>query len=191
MVASRYERKSSGEVGDLARGSNAFTAAADVIISIRRPEGHCQRTIREIHALSRFSEAPDKLTIELTDDGYEVRDSAAVSVGQAEDAILSIAPAEPDDALTIENIVTKSGVGRTTAQKAIQHLIGQGRLTGAGRGVKNDPRRYHRPIHSATTTSSIGAERNREDAPGPPTTEETPPRSNASASQPEEPTCIE
>ena len=191
VVASRHERKSSGEVGDLARGSNAFTAAADVIISIRRPEGHCQRTIREIHALSRFSEAPDKLTIELTDDGYEVRDSAAVSVGQAEDAILSIAPAEPDDALTIENIVTKSGVGRTTAQKAIQHLIGQGRLTGAGRGVKNDPRRYHRPIHSATTTSSIGAQRNREDAPGPPTTEETPPRGNVSASQPEEPTCIE
>ena len=159
VIANRHERKSGGDVGDSARGSNAFTAAADVIISIRRPEGNCKPTIREIHALSRFSETPDKLTIELTDDGYEVRDSAAVSVGQAEETILNIVPMEPDDALTIDNIVTKSGVGRTTAQKALRNLVDRGQLREIGDGVKGSPRRYHRPIHSATTTS-IEAERN-------------------------------
>ena len=144
VIANRHERKSSGDVGDSARGSNAFTAAADVIISIRRPEGNCKPTIREIHALSRFSETPDKLTIELTDDGYEVRDSAAVSVGQAEDTILTIAPVSEEDALGVEEIVKISGVGRTTAQKALTNLVMRGRLLETGRGVKGDPHRYHR-----------------------------------------------
>ena len=159
VIANRHERKSSGDVGDSARGSNAFTAAADVIISIRRPEGNCKPTIREIHALSRFSETPDKLIVELTEDGYEIRDSAAVSVGQAEDAILKAAPMSAQDALTVDDLLTTSGVARTTAQKAIRNLVGRGQLEETGGGVKNDPRRYHRPIHSATTPFPIEAER--------------------------------
>ena len=168
VIAARHERKSSGAVGDSARGSNAFTAAADVIVSIRRPDGNCSPSVREIHAISRFGDAPDKLAVELTNNGYEVRDSAAVSVGQAEDAILAIAPESEADALGVDDILKSSGVRRTTAQKALTNLVTRGQLLETGRGVKGDRHLYHRPIHSATTVSSIEAERIQDEQPAPP-----------------------
>ena len=158
VIVIRHERKSSGDVGDSARGSNAFTAAADVIISIRRPEGKCKPTIREVHALSRFSETPDRLVVELTADGYDIRDSAAVSVDQAEQAILDNISTSPFQAFDLRDVTAVAGVGRSTTQKAIANLLATGLLKAIGGGVKGDPHRYYRQIHSATTPTSTGAE---------------------------------
>ena len=160
VIANRHERKSSGDVGDSARGSNAFTAAADVIISIRRPEGHCLPTIREIKALSRFSETPESLTIDLTDHGYEILgDSAAVAVARAEEAILQVAPQSADEAMPLDDLKAATGLGRTTTQRALDSLVSKSKLLQTGKGVKGAPRKYHRPIHSAQTPTPIGAER--------------------------------
>ena len=52
------------------RGSSAFSAAVDIIVSIRRAEGNTKPAVRVLHTLSRFSETPDTLVIELTDAGY-------------------------------------------------------------------------------------------------------------------------
>ncbi len=53
VVIVRHERKSGGDVGVSGRGSSAFAGAVDVVLSLRRPEGHARPTIRVIHALSR------------------------------------------------------------------------------------------------------------------------------------------
>ena len=117
-------------------------------------------TIREIKALSRFSETPESLTIDLTDHGYEILgDSAAVAVARAEEAILQVAPQSVDEAISLDGVTEATGLGRTTAQRALDSLVSKSKLLQTGKGVKGAPRKYHRPIHSAQTPTPIGAER--------------------------------
>ena len=148
-----------GGVGDSARGSNAFTAAADIVISIRRAEGNGRASIRQLHTLSRFSGSPEELTIELTDDGFvSLGDSAAVAVAEAVDRISKLVPGEEPEALTLDQIVKTSGIRRTSAQKGLDELLADGRVKQSGKGVKGNLKCYWAPIHSAATPVPVEAE---------------------------------
>jgi hypothetical protein len=65
ILECRHERKGGGEVGESGRGSSAFAGAADVVLKLSRGEGASRPTIRKLEALSRFSETPETLVIEL------------------------------------------------------------------------------------------------------------------------------
>jgi hypothetical protein len=147
VVIVRHERKSGGQVGDSGRGSSAFAGAVDIIVSIRRVEGNVRPSVRELHALSRFDETPDMLVVELTeDDGYRaLGDKAAVAEAEAREAILEAAPTEETEAMSLEDLLETTGVGRTTAQEAIKALLETGELRRAGEGVKGSPYRFWRP----------------------------------------------
>ena len=146
IIIVRHERKSGGQVGDSGRGSSAFAGAVDLIVSVRRSEGAARPTIRELHALSRFDETPDVLVVELTEDGYRaLGDSAAVAEAEVREAILEVAPTEESEAMSLEDLLETTGVGRTTAQEAIKELLETGELRRVGEGVRGDPRRYWRP----------------------------------------------
>ena len=164
VVFSRHERKSGGEVGDSGRGSSAFGGAVDSIVTLRRPEGRTRPTVREIRAISRFSEVPNELVIELTTDGYVAHGTeGALAAKEAEEAILSALPKGESEALELNKLREVTGVARSTAQRVIQSLVDQGKALPVGEGKKGDPLRYCAPeIHSAQTTSPIGAERNAE-----------------------------
>ena len=93
VVIVRHERKSDGEVVVAGRDSSAYAGAADIVLSIRRPEGKVRPTLRVIHALSRFSQVPDQMMIELTEQGYRSLGSVQeVAAQEAEAAILALAP---------------------------------------------------------------------------------------------------
>ena len=157
VVAIRHERKSGGNPGESARGSNAFTASADVIISLRRPEGHADPTIRELRALSRFSETPDTVTIDLTGDGYRVL-SGESAVASAEKVVLKTLPRSEEQALSLDALKDVTTLGRSTLQKALDNLLAADRFHRTGKGVKGAPWSYWSPNHSATTPTPIGAE---------------------------------
>ena len=143
VVVLRHERKSGGEVGDSGRGSSAFAGAVDLVMSLRRSEGNVRPTIREIHAVGRFHETPSKLAVELTDTGYKALGSdAAVAEEEAKEAILEVLPKSKDEALTLNEVLKMAGIGRTTAQKAIEEMLSDGEVKQRGRGVKNDAFRY-------------------------------------------------
>ena len=96
IVASRHERKGGGEVGESGRGSSAFSGAVDIVVAIRRGEGQTKPTVRVLHTLSRFSETPDTLVIDLTDGGYvALGTEGTVAVLEAERAILDRLPILP------------------------------------------------------------------------------------------------
>jgi hypothetical protein len=161
VISIRHERKSSGDVADAGRGSSAFAGAADIILAIRRPEGNTRPTLREIHANSRFDETPGFLAIELTDAGYvALGDSVAVAKDEAKAAILAVTPTEESEALTLDELLKKTGVKRTVAQAAIKELREGGQLRRIGKGVKNDSHKWFAPtqIHSAATLTSGEAE---------------------------------
>lgn len=143
----RHERKSGGEVGDSARGSSAFAGAVDIVIQIQRANGFARSTIRILSSLSRFDETPDKLVINLTDDGYVALGSeSAVAEQEAREAILHAAPDSPDSALTTADLLgATEGIKRTVAYTIIEQLVREGLLERLGEGKKGSPHRYYSP----------------------------------------------
>lgn len=146
VLMGRHARKSGGRVGDSGRGSTAFPGAADIVLSLRRPEGQGRDTLREIHALSRFEDTPPLLVIELTPTGYVAHGSPAdVIARETKEAIMSALFASEAEALTIDGIqalLPHHLQARTTVQNTLQELIDSGDVKRVRRGVKGDAYRY-------------------------------------------------
>lgn len=163
----RHGRKSGGEVGDDGRGSSAFAGAVDIVLSLKRPEGNADPTIRVLHALSRFTDTPETLAIQLGENGYQpIGSEAAMVTLLARRALLDVAPAKPKDAKLIDDLLAESGIRRSSGQDALAELCRDGSLIRTGAGKKGDPYRYHRPVEdsemlSAATSIPRAAETNR------------------------------
>ena len=158
VIVVRHERKSGGDVGDSGRGSSAFAGAVDVVLSIRRLKGNTRQTRRVIQSLSRFSETPNELVIELTVDGYSaLGEMHTVQTKEAEEPILAATPSSEEDAICLKDLIEASGVKRATAQRAIKNLLAEAKIMELGSGKRGDPFRYWKPeIHSAQTASLYG-----------------------------------
>jgi hypothetical protein len=151
VIMVRHERKSGGDVGDSGRGSSAFAGAVDTIISIRRQGGNTRPTLRQINAVSRFSETPDEMMIELTPNGYVSHGSVeAVAIEEATRKLAAEAPTDPKHAKTLDKLIEIAKVPRTTAQRAIEGLQKAGKLCRAGSG------NWASPEDSAQTPIPVG-----------------------------------
>jgi rubrerythrin len=161
----RHDRKGGGEVGDSARGSSAFAGAVDVVLQIQRGEGNARPSIRVINALSRFSETPDQLMIELTDSGYvALGDKTAVAADEAREALQKAAPTSEGAALTEKDLLEMTEVKRTVAQEALRSLVDAGVLLRIGEGKRGSPYRYWKPEEKLFAGSPVdAAERNHEE----------------------------
>jgi hypothetical protein len=138
-----HERKSGGSVEDAARGSSAVGGVADVLMSLRRPEGnHHSETIRKISSISRFPQTPGELVIDWTpDDEYTVLgNSDAVTRDRATQAITAALPFFADAAKTLLMLREETGESRRTIQRVLKEL----KATRTGTGEKGEPFKYHR-----------------------------------------------
>lgn len=151
VIVARHERKSGGEVGDSGRGSSAFGGDADVILSIRRPEGSTRPTLREIHALSRYTETPEAMAVDLTDEGYVALGSPdAVAMAEATRFVSCHLRERFDrnesgstrDELVVASDEAGVPMSEPTIRRAIGRLNDQHLLVTTGRGVRGDPIRY-------------------------------------------------
>ena len=142
VIVVRHERKGGGAVGEAGRGSSAYTGAADIVMSIRRPEGRAPLTRRVLHALSRFDETPETLVIERTADGFKsCGDETAAASADDEEAILDALAQETMDTTALE---AATDLKRAAAQRALKRLLAAGRLTKTGTGHKGSPFLYSR-----------------------------------------------
>ena len=166
VVVTRHERKGGGDVGESGRGGSAFSGAVDTIVSIRRGEGKTKPTVRMLQALSRFSETPADLVIDLTEQGYVVLgDQGTVATLEAEQALLDRLPEREADALDLETLRTAEPIIATTAAKAAMKNLHTSRKAGRlGRGKKGDPYRYFRPIEILVATQTYGSDQKTESA---------------------------
>ena len=146
----RHERKGGGDVGDSGRGSSAFAGAVDIVLSLRKPEGNAGKNRREIRSLSRFSETPDNLVIELRDEGQYVAvgERRETTLKDAKEAIFRAAPTSEFDAADLQAICLRADISRQTGQRAIEALVQDGHLSRIGKGIRGNPFRYLRPKNS-------------------------------------------
>jgi DnaB-like helicase N terminal domain/AAA domain len=145
VISVRHERKSGGDVGDSGRGSSAFAGAVDIVVSLRRPDGNGRTTLRVLHALSRFSETPSELRVDLTQDGYIcLGEPCETARESAKTSILEILPRSQAEAIDIKELIDRGKICRGTLNNAIDDLERQGSLGRVGRGSKGSPYRYFR-----------------------------------------------
>lgn len=148
VVITRHERKGGGEVGDSARGSSAFGGAVDIIIALRRAEGNTRPTVRVIESLSRFDETPDKIVVELTEDGYRsLGNATAFAEKEARAAITELLPSKAENATATTDVVDKLGklgIKRTVGIKALSDLVEAGIISRTGAGKRGNPYRYYK-----------------------------------------------
>ncbi len=154
VIVTRHERKGGGDVGESGRGGSAFSGAVDIIVSIRRGEGRTKPTVRVLQALSRFSETPDNLVIDLTEHGYVVLgDRGTVATLEAEHSLLDRLPAHKADALDLETLRTVEPIIATTAAKAaVKNLLNAGQAGRLGHGKRGDPYRYFKTDRNLVAT---------------------------------------
>ncbi len=144
VLVTRHERKSGGEVGDSGRGSSAFAGAADIVISLRRPEGNANPNLRVIHGVGRFDETPDTLVIEFREQGYRSLGSEhALGVHRARTAIEDALPRSEESALILEELVATTGQGRSLLQEALKAMKQEGIIETTGDGKRGSPHAYY------------------------------------------------
>lgn len=143
VLTIRHERKSGGDIGDAGRGSSAFGGAADTLLSLRRPEGRTRPTLRKIECVSRFDGMPAEAIYEYNDGQYEYRGTQnEISEREAESVILGASQDSEEGAKELAALLEGTEVHRTTAQRVIKRLLGEGKLNQTGKGKKKDPFRY-------------------------------------------------
>lgn len=167
VVLARHDRKSGGEVGESGRGSSQASGDVDIILSLRRPEGNQPKARRVIESLSRYSATPEKVVVELTDEGYILLgDDEAVSLADAlrfVSALIGGGLGGNENGWTLDEIVADTELPRTNAQRALRELDRRRDLTTTGRGVRGDPKRFRiLPEKVSALTISLGAESNRD-----------------------------
>jgi hypothetical protein len=141
VIVCRHERKGGGDVGESGRGSSAISGDVDVILQLRRSEGNVPKSRRVIETLSRYSETPEKVVIDLTDQGYVLLgDEEAVTLNEA------IRKVSAHLAMTNEQketeLVTDLDMTRGAIQRALRELGHRGEVHRHGEGKRGSPFTY-------------------------------------------------
>jgi DnaB-like helicase N terminal domain/AAA domain len=161
VVVIRHERKSGGDVGDSGRGSSAFAGVVDIVLSLRKQDGNSPKTRRLLQSLSRFSETPTDLLVELRDGEFvALGDPGETALKDAKSSIFSISPKTEIEAASLADLVSNVGIARRTAQRAIDELVREELLTRIGKGKKGDPFRYFKPEFVSAQPLASSQERN-------------------------------
>lgn len=142
IITVRHARKMGGEISDSARGSSAFSAGADTLITVSRTQGRGNR-VRVLEAVGRFDGTPHSTLIELTPQGYvSLGTVGPIAQEKARNALETALPGRKSEALTMDELISETGNKRPSLQRALEALEQQGRVRKIGKGVRNDPHRY-------------------------------------------------
>lgn len=143
-----HQRKAAGEHGEAVRGSNALTAAADIVVELERAPSSLGPQGRVLKAMSRFGNTPGDLVVSLSEDGYEARGELAGATAAAELDRAANRLGEMDQP-TAEELAEDIGISKGSVQRHLNALHSAGRAARAGIGKRGDPFRWRLVLDSA------------------------------------------
>ena len=116
-----------------ARGSTQFDHDVDMLLTLNRVEGNGRENERLLTAVGRYADTPEKLTIEVTDQGYVSRGCGlATQFTRAINGIKDLAPRDKEQPIKVSDLVellkTDCGVSDATARRAIESMDDSGEL---------------------------------------------------------------
>jgi hypothetical protein len=150
VLVSRHDRKSGGDVGDSARGSGAFTGAVDIVLAMSRDAKDARSTMRHLACLSRFSETPPELVIELVDGRYVVLGTNAEALAQTRREALLTALPEFDQPERVETLASELDEKEKAVRELLNELHAEGLVARQGDGVKGKPYLWSKPAQDGS-----------------------------------------
>jgi hypothetical protein len=139
ILLTRHDRKSGGEVGDSARGSGAFTGAVDIVVGLGRDAHDARPTMRHLACLSRFTETPPELVIELVEGRYLVVGTSEEALAQARrERLLGALPAFEEPA-ALQSLAEDLDEKVKTVRAQLNELLAEGLVARHGEGVRGKP----------------------------------------------------
>jgi hypothetical protein len=141
------------------RGSSQFEAEADIVATLKRPEGNHSDSVRQLETIGRYGTT--KVNIELTQQGYvSLGSDEKVAFSKAVKAMKGLLPRQKENAITEDALVEKAKgeVSKSTLERALRWLVDQETVRREGSGKKGSPYTYwlpssdpDPPIHSPQT----------------------------------------
>ncbi len=128
------------------RGSSQFEAEADIIATLKRPEGNHAESVRQLETIGRYGAT--KLNIELTEEGYvPLGTDERVAFTKAVRFIKDALPREEGNALREDDLIEKAKgeVSKGTLIRALRWLVDERTAKREGEGKKNSPYTYWLP----------------------------------------------
>jgi putative DNA primase/helicase len=125
------------------RGSSQFEAEADIVATLKRPEGNHAETVRQLETIGRYGAT--KSNIELTEEGYvPLGSDAKVAFSKAVNIIKDVLPRREEDAIRESTLVekVKGIVSKSTLIRALRWLEDQEIVMREGEGKKGSPYTY-------------------------------------------------
>lgn len=150
ILVSRHDRKAGGDVGDSARGSGAFTGAVDVVVGMSRNSQDARPTMRHLACLSRFSEPPPELVIELVNGRHVVLGTGDEELARARREHLLAALPEHDAPVRLEGIAVELDEKDKAVRALLNELLADGAVARHGDGVRGKPYLWSRLLREAT-----------------------------------------
>ena len=98
-----------------------------------------------IESLSRYDETPEKVVVELTDEGYlMLGDSEDVALSDALRIVSGLIGGENGQKRkwTLDELADEGEIPRTNVRRAIRELKARGEVQESGSGKRGDPYRY-------------------------------------------------
>jgi hypothetical protein len=141
VIVNRHNRKSSGELGDAARGSSAYGGAVDVLVSVSKTIDNTKNPhYRELECVGRFDDLPESTTVAYEDGRFTavagVRERTAATL---EALVLTLMPGAKELAAPagdiIAAVIAEGGFGQTVIKKKLADMAETGlvcREKGAG-----------------------------------------------------------
>jgi hypothetical protein len=144
VVLITHQRKEEGSYGLRVRGGTSLTGSADVIVEVERPSESAGlgKEARVLKLVSRFTDTPDEIAVELTDGGWRSLGtvSAAVRKVRQEDVLELVG----DEPMTREQFVDAAAgkLSDRTLRRRLGELVEQALAVRIGEGTKGDPYRW-------------------------------------------------
>jgi hypothetical protein len=123
------------------RGSTVLTASADIVVKLKRDTFGSNKTSSTLTVDSRFSNPPEPLEFELTDDGYKTIATGNAAIKHA--PVYDLLPKDPPG-LTCDEICNKTGFGRWKVRSALNDLVAHSLVIANGVGIRSEPLRFQR-----------------------------------------------
>lgn len=141
----RHEGKGEKELSDAARGSSAYSGAADVLIRLSRLGASHPVNFRKVETLSRFAEISPQFLVELNADGYRLHADSPATLEATRQAVLVHLPSAREHAISVWELQQATKQSESSVKRAVQDLLDADIAQRTGEGKKGAPFRYFAP----------------------------------------------
>lgn len=138
------------------RGSSQFEAEADIVATLKRPEGNHAETVRQLETIGRYGAT--RQNIELTERGYvPLGSDDKVAFSKAVTFIKGVLPRRKESAITETALEEKAKgeISKGSLLRALRWLVEQETVLREGKGKRSSPYTYWHPPHKSEATNTF------------------------------------